>query len=195
METPLQLAWIHVEPSEPLAERVREAVRRLERFHGRITGCTVALEAPSRHHRNAGAQYRVRIELRFPGGRAVVGRAPPKSRDRADLYAALNAAFRDVRRQLEDRQRRMDGRVKAHEAPPHGVVARIFHGEGFGFLRTPDDREIYFDARSVLRGGFERLEIGSPVRFVEEPGDEGPQASTVAPLRRRAAAPAAPAQR
>lgn len=187
MQTPLQLAWIHVEPSEALADRVRDAVQRLERFNGRMTGCAVAMEAPSRHHRNAGAQFRVRITLTFPGGRVVVGRAPPGSRDRADLYAAVNAAFRDARRQLEDRQRRMGGRVKTHEPAPRAVVARIFHGEGFGFLRTPDEREIYFDARSVLRGGFERLRLGSPVRFVEEAGEEGPQASTVARLRRRAA--------
>ena len=32
--------------------------------------------------------------------------------------------------------------------------------------------------------GFGRLEVGDEVRFVEEPGEKGPQASTVAPLTR-----------
>jgi cold shock CspA family protein len=31
----------------------------------------------------------------------------------------------------------------------------------------------------VLENGFDGLEIGSEVRFVEEQGEEGPQASTV----------------
>jgi len=30
-----------------------------------------------------------------------------------------------------------------------------------------------------LNDDFDRLEIGTGVRFVEEPGEEGPQASTV----------------
>jgi cold shock CspA family protein len=50
--------------------------------------------------------------------------------------------------------------------------------EGYGFLETPDGREIYFHRHSVLHPGFDRLAIGR-VLFVEEPG-EGPQASTVA---------------
>jgi cold shock CspA family protein len=69
------------------------------------------------------------------------------------------------------------------------VVARLFPEEGYGFLRTPEGREIYFNARSVLKNGFPRLRVGSLVRFVEEAGEEGPQASTVTPLRRRAEAP------
>ena len=40
-------------------------------------------------------------------------------------------------------------------------------------------RHRYFHRNSVLHGGFERLRIGSKVRFIEEPGEKGPQASTV----------------
>jgi cold shock CspA family protein len=34
----------------------------------------------------------------------------------------------------------------------------------------------------VLHPGFERLEVGTEVRFTEEAGEQGPQASTVAIL-------------
>lgn len=187
MQKPLQLRWHNVDPSDALAAHVREEVSRLERFCGRITGCAVTLEAPSRHHRHSGAQYRVRIELSVPGGKLVVGRDPPKTWTHSDLYLAVKAAFREAGRQLEDHVRRLDARVKTHDVPAFAAVARILPEEGYGFLRTPDGREIYFHERSVLRGGFGRLRVGSMVRFVEEAGDQGPQASTVAPVRRRRA--------
>ena len=183
MQKPLQLKWHHVRPSDALAEEVRAEVERLEKLYGRITGCAVTLEEPSRHHRQSGSAYRVRIELSVPGGQVVVGRAPPRSREHADLYAAVKVAFREARRRLQDHVRRLDARVKAHAPPALAAVARIDPEGGYGFLQTPDGREIYFNEHSVLRGGFKRLAVGSEVRFVEEAGEEGPQASTVTPLR------------
>ncbi len=183
MQTALQLRWHNLDPSEAVAAHVRDEIDRLERFWDRITGCTVTLEAPSRHHRHSGAQYRVRIELLVPGGRLVVARHPPKTWTHADLYLTVKAAFREAQRQLADHVRRLDLRVKAHAAPAVATVSRIMPADGYGFLRTPDDREIYFHERSVLGGRFRALGIGSEVRFVEEAGDEGPQASTVTPLR------------
>lgn len=185
MQRPLQLKWHNVTPSDALAEDVRGEVARLEHLFGRITGCAVTLEAPSRHHRQSGSAYRVRIELSVPGGRLVVGRAPPKSRKRGDLYAAVKKAFGEARRQLEDHVRRLDARVKSHAPPALAAVARIEPKGGFGFLRTPDGREIYFHEHSVLKGGFKRLAPGSEVRFVEEAGEDGPQASTVTLLHPR----------
>jgi ribosomal subunit interface protein len=183
MQTALQLRWHNVDPSDAVAAHVRDEVQRLERFCDRITGCTVTVEAPGRRHRQSGARYRVRIELSVPRGRLVVARAPPKTSTRADVYQAVNGAFREAQRQLSDHVRRLDARVKSHASPARGTVARILPEEGHGVLRTPEGREIYFHERSVLRGGFPRLRVGSEVRFVEEAGDEGPQASTVVPLR------------
>jgi cold shock CspA family protein len=40
-------------------------------------------------------------------------------------------------------------------------------------------REIYFHRNSVLDGAFAQLEAGSEVRFAEETGEKGPQASSV----------------
>jgi ribosomal subunit interface protein len=185
MQTALQLRWHNVDPSDAVAEQVREEVARLERLWDRITSCAVTLEAPSRHHRQSGSQYRVRIELAVPRGKIVVARHPPKTWTHADLYLAVKGAFREAQRQLADHVRRLDARVKTHAPPAVATVARILPEDGYGFLRTADGREIYFHERSVLRGGFLRLRVGSEVRFAEEAGDDGPQASTVVPLRAR----------
>lgn len=191
MQKPIEVTWHGIRPPEALAAHVQDRAARLERYCDRIVGCDVTLEAPVRqHHRHSGSLYRVRIELSVPGGKLVVGRDPQKGAKHSDLYAVVDGAFREARRQLEDRMRRLDQRVKAHALPTQALVARLFPDEGYGFLETPDGREIYFNARSVLRGAFRRLRVGTRVRFVEEAGDEGPQASTVEPVRRHRARPA-----
>jgi cold shock CspA family protein len=59
------------------------------------------------------------------------------------------------------------------------IVSKIFPGEGYGFLRTVNGREIYFHRNSLLNMEFEELKEGRGVRFFEEDGEKGPQASTV----------------
>ncbi len=58
-------------------------------------------------------------------------------------------------------------------------MVRIDADGGFGFIETPDGREIYFHRNSVLNDGFPRLDVGTRVTFAEEMGEKGPQATTV----------------
>lgn len=179
MQTPLQITYRDVAPSDAIESYVRTRAEKLQRFSDRITGCHVTLETPHRHKRH-GHHHRVRVEIVVPGADLVVTRDPAPSKDKEDLYASIDAAFDDAQRRLEDHARTQRGDVKAREAPSrHGRVTKLYAYEGFGFIGTPEGEEIYFHKNSVLNHGFERLELGTRVRFVEEPGDEGPQASTV----------------
>ncbi len=71
----------------------------------------------------------------------------------------------------------MQGQVKQHEAEPIATVVRVDPSGEFGFLETPDGREVYFHRNSVI--GSAKLGEGTRVTFVEEEGEKGPQASTV----------------
>lgn len=126
MQKGLQVTWRHIPPSEPLAQRVREKVEQLQRFHGHITGCAVTLEKPSEHHRHSGPQYRVRIEITFPRGHVVVGRDPVQTAAHGDLHAVVDGAFREARRQLKDHATRAHHFVKTHAEPAHAIVTRLF---------------------------------------------------------------------
>ncbi len=116
MQKALRLRWRNVTPSEAVEEHVREEVERLERFHGRITGCEVTLESPSRHHRNGAQKYRVRIELTIPGGTLVVARDRARNAAQSDLYLAVGLAFREAKRQLQDHVHELQTRVKLRAA-------------------------------------------------------------------------------
>jgi cold shock CspA family protein len=97
----------------------------------------------------------------------------------ADLYVAIRDAFDAARRHLQDQVRKARGDVKHHEEMPTARVSTLFPDRGYGFLTTFDGREIYFHEHSVLGDKFTSLKVGMEVHFVEEPGEKGPQASTV----------------
>jgi ribosomal subunit interface protein len=178
MQVPLEIVFHNVDRSAAVEAAVRERVAKLERFAENITSCRVTVEAPHKNHQQ-GNLYTVQVDLHFPGGEAVANRSPRENQAHEDVYVALRDAFKAARRQLQDRQRMRRGDVKPHAAPPHGRIASIDRESGSGRIATSDDREIYFHRNSLLNGRFEHLEPGMEVRFSEELGDKGPQASTV----------------
>jgi cold shock CspA family protein len=61
----------------------------------------------------------------------------------------------------------------------HGRVCEIDDRQNCGRIETEEGRLVYFHRNSVVGGPFGELSVGTAARFVEEPGDLGPQASTV----------------
>jgi cold shock CspA family protein len=177
MQTPLQIMFHQMPPSPVLESDVRGWVDELERFFDRVVSCRVLIETPHHHH-HQGRLYRVRIEIGVPGEHIVVGRSPDEHAAHEDPHVAVRDAFRAARRQLEDYVRKQRGDVKTHIAPPHGRIIHLAPDLEFGRIATEDDREVYFHRNSVI-GGIERLRLGAEVRFHEEAGVQGPQASTV----------------
>jgi ribosomal subunit interface protein len=179
MQLPLQIRLHDISPSEAVEGYIRERASKLDLFCDGIISCRVAVKTAARQHRK-GKRYSVCIHLAVPGGELVVNRQVGE-----DLYVAIRDAFETVRRKLKDYTRRQRAAVKKHEVQPHARVSKLFPEAGYGFLETPDGREIYFHCNSVLNGGFDRLAIGQEVRFVEEQGEQGPQASTVSIVGKR----------
>lgn len=142
MELPVQITFRNIEPSEAVADRIREEAAKLDTFFPRITSCRVVVDAPHRHHR-WGDVYSVRVDVGVPGAELAV-RHDPSLRAAAsgadepawhrhlepeaahkDLYVAIRDSFQAMRRQLQDYSRRLRGEVKTHGEP-----ARTAEGEG-----------------------------------------------------------------
>ncbi len=178
MLLPLQVSFRHMERSEPIEALIREKVAKLDASPDHIMGCRVVVEPAGKHHEH-GNLYEVRIDITVPDEEIVVTREASQHTEYRDIHIALRDAFDSARRKLEDYVRRRRGFVKTLEAAPHARVSKLFPDEGYGFIETPDGREIYFHRKSVLHEGFDHLKIGIEVAFVEEAGKKGPQASTV----------------
>jgi cold shock CspA family protein len=180
METPiLQVSFRDIPPprQSELEEKVRRRAEKLERFCDHIMSCRVAIERPHRSEAS-GNPYRVRIDVTVPPGHEVVVRKEPGDSDPlADVVTVLNGAFEAAERQLKALSERQRGEVKTHDEPL-ALVTRLFREAGYGFLKTVDGRDVYFHKNSVV-DGWERLELGTQVRFAESMGENGPQATTV----------------
>jgi cold shock CspA family protein/ribosome-associated translation inhibitor RaiA len=195
MLLPVQVTFRNLPQTAGLEEYVQNEAAKLERFYDRISSCRVIVERPQRAA--SSKLYHVRIDLGLPGGELVVKHTPTlhgtlrdieieKTRREAasvlthkHVKPAIHEAFQEMRRRLQDYGRRQRGDVKTLQPTPGAVVREVFPSEGYGFLETPDGRTIYFHQSSVLDGHFPRLRVGTPVSFTEEPGEKGPQASTV----------------
>ncbi len=178
MQTPPEIAFHQFEPSDALRAEIAKQVARLERFSDRITSCRLAVTKTARHQR--GDLFQVALRVAMPGHKdVVVDRAHGDAPEHEHALVAVRDAFDAAIRQIEDAMRDLRDEVKQHEAPAHGKVARFLAAEDCGFIETPDGREIYFHRNAVVDGDFDKLETGAEVRFVEEVGEKGAQASTV----------------
>jgi cold shock CspA family protein len=105
------------------------------------------------------------------------------------LPAFIISTFDSARRELEkviDKQR---GAVKVHpQQRAQAMVEKIFRDQEYGFLRALDGQSVYFNRNSVLHNHWEKLKVGTAVRYTQEIGDKGLQASTVEPVEIRGAA-------
>ncbi len=178
MRTPLQIAFHNLPHSRVVERAIQEAVDRLEDTHDRITSCCVIVDQPHRHHKE-GNLFQVRIDLKMPGAELVVKRESDGSLAYGELSLVIQEAFEEMQAQIEEFVNRRRGFVKTHQELPHARVTRVFTEAGYGFLETLDGREIFFHRNSVLGSGFDTLDVGTEVSFVEELGEKGPQASTV----------------
>lgn len=178
MEQAVQITFKQV-PSSPAVEKcIFDHAVGLERIHDGIVRCRVVVERPHRHHRH-GNLYAVRITLAIPGHEIVVGRDPTADHAHEDVYVAIRDAFEAAERQLRHHVGRDRRQPKHHEAPAEGIVARVSRDSGYGFIETADGREVYFHRNSVADGGFDDVNAGTLVRFAEELGEKGPQATVV----------------
>ena len=101
MQIPLQISFENTEPSEAVRTAIEREVARLEKYRNHITGCRVAVVAPSTKHRH-GAVYRINIWVTVPPHEnIVVSHQPSDDQSHVHVEVAIKDAFAAARRQIE----------------------------------------------------------------------------------------------
>lgn len=117
MSIPLEIDYRHLNPSPAIEAAIRERVKHLDRFHPKLMGCRVVVDAAHGHHRRS--PYSVHVVAQIPGRTLSV--TQDNGANHEDFYVALRDAFDALRRQLEDCARVERGDVKAHRAKDPSV--------------------------------------------------------------------------
>jgi cold shock CspA family protein len=180
MKVPLEITYRDIDKSDAIDSLVHEKVAKLEQVCNYISSCHIAIEKI--HDRpKSGSPYRVRIDMTVPPSHELVAESNPGEGVQYDaLDVVIRDAFDAARRQLKELNERQRKRVKTHEAQETtAIVTKLFREDGYGFIKTFDDQEVYFHRNSVLHNDFDRIEIGTGVHFFVTDGENGPQASTV----------------
>jgi cold shock CspA family protein/ribosome-associated translation inhibitor RaiA len=180
MQVPLSMTFRNVSKSAAIEDLIRKQAAKLERVCDHIVSCRIAVEQPQEHQRS-GNSFRVRIDVTVPPEHELV---VTREAGEGDLHEQLPTVVRDtfgaMRRRLRKLVEKQHGDVKTHPAQEsRGLVIRLFHEQGYGFIKSVDGEEVYFHKNSLLGEDFDRLQIGSGVQWHEEQGENGPQASTV----------------
>jgi cold shock CspA family protein len=180
MQIPLELSFRDVLKTEVVENLISKKVEKLLKICNYMTSCSIAVEQPQKEMRQ-GSPYRVRIQCNVPPKHKIIAkREPGQGNMHEDITTVIRATFQTAERELKKIMQQQRDEVKTHPMQENqAIVRKLFHEQGYGFLRTVDNREIYFHKNSVLHGDFGRLEIGTGVRFTESLGAKGPQASSV----------------
>ncbi|MEY2987418.1 MAG: hypothetical protein RJB13_939 [Pseudomonadota bacterium] len=172
-----EISFRDMEPSPAVEVLVHKHVRKLESSFNNITACRITVEAPHKH-RLRGNLFNVRIDIAVPQAEVVSTRDAGVNVAHEQVSVAIRDAFTAVRRRLTRHKAklRIDHHIPA--ALPTGVLKKISHIDDFGIIETSDGREIYLHRNSLVTGNFDKLKTGDILRFNEELGEKGPQASS-----------------
>ncbi|HXV83987.1 MAG TPA: HPF/RaiA family ribosome-associated protein [Candidatus Binatia bacterium] len=180
MQIPLELTFRNVRKDPQIEALIQRQVAKLETICPHMVSCRVSVEKPQEHQRS-GNPFRVRIKLTVPPEHELTA---VRNAGEGDLHEPLPAvvrrAFQAARQQLKKLVAKQQQRVKIHsDQQVGGFIARLFPDQGYGFIENLEGREIYFHRNSLTGNEFDALEVGTGVRWTEQEGEKGPQASSV----------------
>jgi cold shock CspA family protein/ribosome-associated translation inhibitor RaiA len=169
----IHIAGQQVEILPEWREKIEEELGRLqEHYCGPILHARVTVIGTAHHHLGT---FEVHLMVGVAGDVFTI-------KQQGELVLPLLVeAFDALDHRLSEHCQITQQKVKVHEEFTHqGRVLRLF--PDYGFIGTDDGLEVYFHANAVKKGTFAQLNPGTQVKFGQEEGREGPQATWVQPV-------------
>lgn len=129
MQTPVEIAFRHYQPSDDVRTEIAAQARRLEQLNARITSCRVVITGPQNRRRN-GDVFDVELRITLPSRKdIIVDRCREGAHDREDDLGVIREAFGAARRQIEDAGGKIHDSVKLYAPVNRGPVAKVIESE------------------------------------------------------------------
>jgi ribosomal subunit interface protein len=177
MKVPPEITYRGIDKTAPIEALINEKIAKLEQVCDHISSCQIAIEKEQERPRGR-SPYRVRLDITVPPGHELAAESTMSDRTQ---YAALDTVIRDAfdkaSRQLRDlseqQQEHAKGQINDGAQDTTALVTKLFPEEGYGFLKTLDGEDVHFNRGSVLHDDFDRLEVGTGVRFEAVEDEQG----------------------
>ena len=175
----LKVETRNVELRKGWQERIEEEKEKLVRHYANfVLHLRVSIEA-TKHHKEGG--FELKVVASVPNDTVVISR---KGENMGTLlveaFDVLSLQLKEILRKKRKDQKVLDGGL---EVDSFGVVRKVSPFESYGFIVTPDEREIYFHENALKDIALDQLKEGDEVIYGETSGDKGPQASWVRVVR------------
>ena len=176
-----EITYRNLERTPAIDNLIEEKIAKLEQFCDYMNSCRVVIEKDN-DRPSSGSPYRVSIDITIPHSREIaVVENPDTGKQYTPLETVIRDAFEAARRQIVSISTEQQGERKMHpEQETTAIVVKLFAEQGYGFIKQVDTgKEVYFHRNSVTNNDFDRIKVGTGVRFKETMGEMGPQATTV----------------
>jgi len=174
MQTPVEIAFRHYQPSDQARAEIATQMRRLEKFSRNITSCRVVVTGPN-GRRRSGEVFEVELRLAMPSRKdVIVDRRHGDAPEHEHVLVAIRKAFDAAIGQIEDAERALRGDVKLHTTGSRGRATKLIAGGDHGFVEEAEGGEADVPRISQPPAPFDRPSAGDEALFVEGEGLKGP---------------------
>jgi len=171
----LKIETRNVELRKGWQKRIEEEKEKMVRHYANfVLHLRVSIEA-TKHHKEGG--FELKLVASVPNDTVVVSRKGESMNTLlVEAFDVLSLQLKEILRKKRKDQKAMDAGIEVGSV---GVVRKVSPFESYGFIVTPDEREIYFHENALKDILLDQLIEGAEVMYGETVGDKGPQASWV----------------
>lgn len=178
-----EITYRNIERSDAIDTLIAEKLAKLERLCDYMNRFEIVLEKINDRPKH-GSPFRVGIDVTIPPNHELFAESHPQDQTQhVPLATVVREAFSKIERQVKDltgRQRQFEHSNTHSDIDTTAIVTKLFPEQDYGFIKTLDDgEEIYFHRNSVTHDDFDRITVGTGVRFTAVEGEQGLQASSV----------------
>lgn len=177
MKIPPEITYRGVEKTDAIETLINEKIAKLERVCDHISSCHIAVEKEQDRPRDR-SPYRVRLDITVPpshelAAESIMGHQTQYAELDVVIRDAFDKAWRQLRDLSEQQQEYDRAQVNDGAQDTTALVTKLFPEQEYGFLKTLDGQDIHFTRNSVIHNDFDRLEVGTGVRFEAVEDEQG----------------------
>ncbi len=171
----LKIETRNVELRKSWQARIEEEKEKIVRHYANFILHLRVVVTATTHHKEGG--FEIKLVAAVPNDTVVItkkgGSVLPLL---VSVFDILSLKLKEI---LRKKRKGQKGGDPLAEGDTFGTIRKVSPRESYGFISTPDNRDIYFHENALKNIRIDDLTEGDTVIYGETPGDKGPQASWV----------------